>query len=228
MSEKKRYAYFDYLSIAACIAVLYMHHNGLAHYYEKSAMWLISMGIECLCFWAVPVFFMISGAKLMNYRERHTTKEFIKRRIEKVVIPWLAWSAIFLFLQVIKGSVKLEEVLSIKVVSLFLNTEIIGVYWFFPALISVYLCIPVLSAISKSEDGDGILKYIVGVTFITTYCLPWLFEILRIEFNRDLMFPLGGEYSGQFYTVIPEVGNRRSDVKETVIPEPWKPWFLPL
>lgn len=36
------------------------------------------------------------------------------------------------------------------------------------------------------------------------------------------------EYSGQFYTVIPEVGNRRSDVKETVIPEPWKPWFLPL
>ncbi|EFE11543.1 hypothetical protein CLOM621_08190, partial [Clostridium sp. M62/1] len=101
-------------------------------------------------------------------------------------------------------------------------------YWFFPALISVYLCIPVLSAISKSEDGDGILKYIVGVTFITTYCLPWLFEILRIEFNRDLMFPLGGEYSGQFYTVIPEVGNRRSDVKETVIPEPWKPWFLPL
>ena len=81
MSEKKRYAYFDYLSIAACIAVLYMHHNGLAHHYEKSAMWLISMGIECLCFWAVPVFFMISGAKLMNYRERHTTKEFIKRRM---------------------------------------------------------------------------------------------------------------------------------------------------
>ena len=36
------------------------------------------------------------------------------------------------------------------------------------------------------------------------------------------------EYSGQFYTVIPEVGNRRSDVKETVIPEPWKPWFLTL
>ena len=39
---------------------------------------------------------------------------------------------------------------------------------------------------------------------------------------------LTDEYSGQFYTVIPEVGNRRSDVKETVIPEPWKPWFLPL
>ena len=192
MAEKKRYVYFDYLSIAACIAVLYMHHNGLAHHYAKSAMWLLSMGIECLCFWAVPVFFMISGAKLMDYRDRHTTKEFIRRRIEKVVIPWIAWSAIFLFLQVIKGSVKLEEILSIQVVSLFLNTEIIRVYWFFPALISLYLCIPVLSAISKSEDGDYTLKYILGVTFITTYCLPWLFEILGIEFNRDLLFPLGG------------------------------------
>ena len=135
----------------------------------------------------------------MDYRDRHTTKEFIRRRIEKVVIPWIAWSAIFLFLQVIKGSVKLEEILSIQVVSLFLNTEIIRVYWFFPALISLYLCIPVLSAISKSEDGDYTLKYILGVTFITTYCLPWLFEILGIEFNRDLLFPLGGAtFYGRF------------------------------
>lgn len=28
------------------------------------------------------------------------------------------------------------------------------------------------------------------------------------------------EYSGQFYAAIPEVGNRRSDIKETYIPEP--------
>lgn len=44
----------------------------------------------------------------------------------------------------------------------------------------------------------------------------------------NVVYSLRCEYSGQFYTVIPEVGNRRSDVKETVIPEPWKPWFLPL
>ena len=27
-----------------------------------------------------------------------------------------------------------------------------------------------------------------------------------------------GEYSGRFYTPIPEIGNRRSDVKETALP----------
>ena len=27
-----------------------------------------------------------------------------------------------------------------------------------------------------------------------------------------------GEYSGRFYTSIPEIGNRRSDVKETALP----------
>lgn len=48
-------------------------------------------------------------------------------------------------------------------------------------------------------------------------------ELDWLIYNKPL-----DEYSGQFYTVIPEVGNRRSDVKETVIPEPWKPWFLPL
>ena len=31
-------------------------------------------------------------------------------------------------------------------------------------------------------------------------------------------FYRSGEYSGRFYTPIPEIGNRRSDVKETALP----------
>ena len=60
----------------------------------------------------------------------------------------------------------------------------------------------------------------------------WLIGLgAEVGYNYERMQASGNvlaEYSGQFYTVIPEVGNRRSDVKETVIPEPWKPWFLPL
>ena len=32
------------------------------------------------------------------------------------------------------------------------------------------------------------------------------------------VFVTGVEYSGRFYTSIPEIGNRRSDVKETALP----------
>ena len=39
----------------------------------------------------------------------------------------------------------------------------------------------------------------------------WKKEFLN---NASLVF----EYSGRFYTPIPEIGNRRSDVKETALP----------
>lgn len=40
------------------------------------------------------------------------------------------------------------------------------------------------------------------------------FLILTFEFSEDEL----AEYSGRFYTSIPEIGNRRSDVKETALP----------
>ena len=46
----------------------------------------------------------------------------------------------------------------------------------------------------------------------TEHGLYKLFERLLDE------YPELSEYSGRFYTSIPEIGNRRSDVKETALP----------
>lgn len=54
------------------------------------------------------------------------------------------------------------------------------------------------------------------------------FMCLLLRYSRFLCVYAQDEYSGQFYAAIPEVGNRRSDIKETYIPEPQKPWFLSL
>ena len=35
---------------------------------------------------------------------------------------------------------------------------------------------------------------------------------------KELLTFYESEYSGRFYTPIPEIGNRRSDVKETALP----------
>ena len=47
--------------------------------------------------------------------------------------------------------------------------------------------------------------------------LEWAFflgENGRRQYNKLCK----GEYSGRFYTPIPEIGNHRSDMKETAIP----------
>lgn len=39
--------------------------------------WNTSLIVECLFYFAVPVFVMLSGANLMNYRKKYDTKTFL-------------------------------------------------------------------------------------------------------------------------------------------------------
>jgi len=78
--KKQRVLYFDLLNIAACFAVICIHHNGLAHTYAANRVWKECLLAEVGCYWAVPVFLMLSGANLMNYREKYSTKTFFKKR----------------------------------------------------------------------------------------------------------------------------------------------------
>ena len=42
--------------------------------------------------------------------------------------------------------------------------------------------------------------------------------LLELLYQAFTEYNSADEHSGQFYTAIPEVGNRHSDIKETVIP----------
>lgn len=89
-------SFIDIMNILACISVVCLHHNGLVHTYYDTPGWRQSLVVECVFYWAVPIFFMITGATLMNYREKYSTKEFFKKRFVRTVIPWLFWSAVTL------------------------------------------------------------------------------------------------------------------------------------
>ncbi len=96
MKTKKRILYYDMLNIAACIAVIALHHNGLVHVFTGDSVWKECLAAEVGFYWAVPVFLMLSGATLMGYREKYSTKVFFKKRLMRVVLPWLFWSVFFL------------------------------------------------------------------------------------------------------------------------------------
>ena len=58
------------------------------------AEWLIDVVYQSLCIFAVPVFFMISGANLLGYRKKYDTKTFFVKRFKKVVFTLCVASAI--------------------------------------------------------------------------------------------------------------------------------------
>lgn len=170
----------DVMNIVACIAVIAMHVNGAVWSFSYERYWLTSLIIECVCFWAVPVFFMISGATLLDYRTRYTTPEYFQKRFGRTGVPFLFWSVVSIFWAVFVTHGLEPDVL--KSVPLFLdavlNTRGLSIYWFFPPLFALYLAIPFLSLIPQ-ENRE-------------TACLPLLCSLAGIAYNGSLNMPVNG------------------------------------
>ena len=89
---EERILYFDILNIFATLGVVFLHCNGTAHTYSDTFGWYQALFIEVFLYWPVPVFFMLTGATLMEYRSRYTTVEFFKKRFNDKPIPFICWS----------------------------------------------------------------------------------------------------------------------------------------
>ncbi len=93
---------FDILNIISCFAVVALHVNGVFWRFSYDRYWITSNFIESLFYFAVPVFVMLSGATLINYRERYSTREFFKKRVVKTFVPFIIWSFIAIVYNIIK------------------------------------------------------------------------------------------------------------------------------
>ncbi len=183
--------YLDFLNIGACFCVIWMHCNGLVHTFSNTRAWKESLVVETIAYWAVPVFYMISGVTLMGYREKYTTNIYFKKRILKTVIPFLAWSVLNMFYKGWRGELDLSQ-LNLKVfIDMLINTKFEGVYWFFIPLFAVYLSIPVLSLLRKNRK---ILLYMVSMSIMTISILPTACVLMGITYNGLFQFPLVGGY----------------------------------
>ena len=96
--NSNRIVYCDVLKILASIAVVLIHvcSNWWYALDVKSKSWMVINIFDSLCRWAVPVFLMLSGATLMDYRKHYDTKTFLKKRVLRTVIPFLFWSIVVL------------------------------------------------------------------------------------------------------------------------------------
>lgn len=189
MAEKKRLLYLDMLNIAACFCVVWMHCNSIVHSFSDTPVWRQSMVVETVAYWAVPVFFMLSGATLMNYRSRYTTKQFFLRRFLRVGIPYLFWSGVMLIWKLKTEQMALPDRSIRTLLTLFLDNRIEPIYWFFFPLFMVYCAMPVLSLL---KDNRRCLWYMTGAAFLTGSLLPIVFQALGLHWNGALGFPAAG------------------------------------
>lgn len=190
-NSKKRILYIDILNIIAIIAVIALHCNGIVHGNPETRSWNTSLIVECLCYFAVPLFCMLSGATLMNYREKYDTKTFFKKRIIKVVIPFIFW-AIFMFAWKIstnRFNISKYNTVADWINAFFNNSEETTYYFMF-TIMGLYLTMPLFSLMANEKCRKG-LWLTVLLFFIFNGFLPNILKLLNIQYNNSLSVNIG-------------------------------------
>ena len=187
----KRIVYLDVLNIISIIAVVMLHSTGNFHSFTHTKAWVTSCLAQCVFYWAVPVFIMCSGATLFNIGAKYSLKEYFRRRVTKVVIPFLFWSAFFICYKLHNGTLTLSEHPVADILNIFFSTQAAPTFYFLFLILGIYLTIPFLTPLAKPEYRNN-LWYAVAVIFITKSLLPILFQAGGVTYNSSLSILVDG------------------------------------
>lgn len=193
-TSKDRILYYDILNILACFCVIWLHCNGIVHTYKPDRAWATSLIVETIAYWAVPVFFMLTGATLMDYRKKYDTKTFFKKRILKTVIPFFIWSVIIIIWKYCTNRLQISDFSIISILNIIFTNKQETTYWFFWSLFAVYISMPVLSVLTEPKYRKT-LWYMVIVSAIFN-SIPLLSKITKINWNGAFNFPIATGYIG--------------------------------
>lgn len=194
MSDKKERIFLvDFLNVISCVGVVWLHVNGAVWTFSASKTWVVSWLLETLLYWPVPIFFMLTGITLLDYRKRYDTKTFVRKRVVKTFVPFLFWSVVSIFWAIhISGYLPPDTKISaVSVADMIINCKGLTIYWFFPALFSVYLSIPVLSLFEEEKKRQA-YTYILVYGLLTTSLFPFLLGRFGIVLNSSWISPICG------------------------------------
>ena len=142
----KRLDYIDFMNIFACFGVVCLHCSGLVFCFSETRAWFAAMFVQTVFHFAVPVFFMISGTTLLEYRARYSTKAFFKKRFTKTGIPFVFWSLFYLLVPTVFGKAPLPTFEAVR--NGIFNNGANNVFWFFYVIFGIYLSMPAFFRVS--------------------------------------------------------------------------------
>lgn len=194
--QQSRILYFDYLNVFSCFSVIALHCNGIFHSYTRDVLWIFATIIQVLFYCAVPIFFMLSGATLLEYGKRYSTTVFYQKRIKKTVVPYLFFSVVFYMLHLAIQYVKSGE-MKYSVLE-FLQMLVSGSvphanFWFFVPLFMLYLFTPFLSYIVTGASQKK-LMFLIGIMIFFAGVYPVMAEFLGFNSIITPIYGYGALY----------------------------------
>lgn len=195
---KKRLTYIDVINIIAIFAVLMLHSSQ----YPTNGIVLKNNIIQAIFIPAIYLFLMNSGATLIGYRSKYDTKTFFIKRFRRVIIPFVIWSIVWYLYDTkftaFPGPIPHPDPSINDFLLGFLNNNIDNIFWFFYAIILLYLLVPLLSLlVDRHKD---LLFYLVILNFIGDFIYIYVIQAykLPIDPTKIQINPIASVFVGIF------------------------------
>ena len=175
--------YITFIVVVSAFAVLTLHTNGCFWSYTgKEDYWFSANIIECVFYFAVPLFFMVSGITLMDFFDRYTMKRFFAKRFMKTMLPFLVWSLVAMLMDLSTGKRVWSDITFKSVYQGLTGNGFVSIYWFFYALFNMYICMPLFAAVEKNKRML-VFSYLVIAAFVFNIFLPFLKNVFSSDLN---------------------------------------------
>ena len=198
--KPQHFNYITFVNVIAALAVLLIHLNSW-YAFSYSPRWAIANAIHPILLCAVPIFFMISGATLIDYHKRYDTKTYFKKRFIKTLIPFLFWSIIATLMHRFwLHDRPLSDYQFPNVINLILSANFNPVFWFFIPLFTLYLIIPIIGAIDERRRKK-IFQYIIAGSLIFNFIIPYVINTTHVPINLPISFA-ATSCTAAFYAIV--------------------------
>lgn len=174
-TSSKRDIGFDLLRVVAAFAVVIIHTAATVwrDIDVDSTEWLI-LTVWCeLPRFCVCVFFMISGAFLLDNAHKSDIKTTLVKRVPKIAVAFVFWTCVYTVINILRVD-DIRANLKWIVIEFFT-----GEYhmWFLFALLCLYLATPILKVIANDEK---LCKYYLVLFGVFQLILPVLTQLPKI------------------------------------------------
>lgn len=195
MSNTK-FLYADYVRVIATLAMILLHSAGdlLYTFDEKNwadSYWWTGNLYDSAVRWCVPVFVMLSGSLLLSPTKEESIGDFLSKRMLRVAIPFLFWSAVYLAYD-FRGFIRDHKMpWWPDVWHQFLFKDVYFHLWFIPMILGLYFLTPTFRVFLKAAKRVDIEYFLVFWFYVS---------VLQVNFSQFFLVKYIGwlAYIGYF------------------------------
>ena len=168
--RKYRNINLDLLKVLACVGVVLLHTTMGG--FKETGSWNLLTYLYYLGTYSIPLFFMVNGYLLLGKRE--ITYSYILQKVKWILITVSSWTFIvWLFKR------DFTENLIKKIVGSLIQKGYFFQFWFFGALMIIYICLPILKKILNSKRS-----YLYSISLLVVIGL--IFELTNIVLQMPI------------------------------------------